>query len=68
MENHNGELFQVEVDALAALAPDAFRDLVLNSVDQFYNQDVYEDALNEYTDNDIRKMLKKTVKDLARRV
>jgi hypothetical protein len=58
----------VEVDALAALAPDAFRDLVLNSVDQFYNQDVYEDALNEYTDNDIRKMLKKTVKDLARRV
>jgi hypothetical protein len=68
MENHNGELFQVEVDAFAALAPDAFRDLVLNSVDQFYNEDVYEEALNEYTKGDIRKMLKKTVKDLARRL
>ena len=68
MENHNGELFQVEVDALAALAPDAFRDLVLNSVDQFYNEKVYEDALNEYTEGYIRKMLKKTAKDLTRRL
>lgn len=67
-KNHNGELFQVEVDALAALAPDAFRDLVLNSVDQFYNEDIYEAALNEYTEGDIRRILKKTVKDLARRV
>ena len=68
IRNHNGRLFQVEIDALAALQPNVFKNLVLNSVDQFYNEEIYEEVSNEYTQGDIRKMLKKTVKDLVRRV
>jgi hypothetical protein len=68
MENHDGRLFQVEVDALAALQPDVFRDLVLNSVDQFYDENIYDEASNEHTENDIRKMVKKSARGLARRI
>lgn len=30
----------------AALQPDVFRDFILNSVDQFYDEDIYEEASN----------------------
>jgi hypothetical protein len=72
METHGldseDQLFQVEIDALAALQPDVFRDLVLNSVDQFYDEDIYEETSNETTKDDIRKIVKKSAQNLASRL
>ena len=36
--NHNGQLFQVEVDALYAYAPIEFRNMVLGPVDKFFDE------------------------------
>lgn len=49
---------QIEIDALAALEPDAFRDLVIDSVEQFFDKDIYEEVLKEYSEDDIKKILK----------
>ena len=64
MRRHNGELFQVEVDALAALEPDAFRDMILNSVDRYFDEGVHKEALEEYSEDDITKILKKRARRL----
>ncbi|MGI0032132.1 MAG: hypothetical protein ACRD97_02545 [Nitrososphaeraceae archaeon] len=42
--------------------------MVLDSVDRFFNEDIYQDALNEHSEDDIRKILKKSARDLARRL
>jgi hypothetical protein len=34
--DHNGELFQVEVDALTAYVPEEFKNIVLGPVDALY--------------------------------
>lgn len=65
---HNGELFQVEVDALVAKAPDQFKELVLNSVDEFFNEVIYEEVLNEYSENDVKRIVKKSIKSLLKRI
>jgi len=51
---------------LATLQPDVFRNLVLNSVDQFYDQNIYEEASNEFTQDDIKEIAKKSARELAR--
>lgn len=38
MNKHNGELFQIEIDALQAYAPLEFKNLVQNSVDQYFDE------------------------------
>ena len=58
---------QIEIDALAALEPDAFRDLVIDSVEQFFDKDIYEEVLKEYSEDDIKKILK-SARQLARRL
>ncbi|HTH21068.1 MAG TPA: hypothetical protein VL854_02520 [Nitrososphaeraceae archaeon] len=40
----------------------------MNSVDQFYEENIYQDALNEFTEDDITKMVKKSARELARRL
>jgi hypothetical protein len=51
MEKYNlkneDDLFQIEVDALEAIAPEEFRDLVLQSVDEFFDDDIYQQVLDE---------------------
>lgn len=42
-----GELYQVELDALPALIPDEFRDMIIESVDQFYDEKMYYRTLRE---------------------
>ena len=55
---HNGKLFQVEVDALVAIAPDVFRDLVINSVDELFDEDIYKGVLEEYSEANITQIVK----------
>lgn len=56
---HDGELFQVEVDAMVAIVPDEFRQLVIDSVDELFDEDIYEQKLAEYSEDDITDMVKK---------
>jgi hypothetical protein len=42
MDRHNGELFQIEIDALQAYAPPQFKNLVQNSVDQYFDEGIYQ--------------------------
>jgi hypothetical protein len=45
MDRHNGELFQIEIDALQAYAPLQFRNLVQNPVDQYFDEGIYQRVL-----------------------
>ena len=53
-----GKLYAVELDALPALIPDEFRKMVFNSVDQFYDQGIYEKILTQYSTEQIEELLK----------
>jgi len=68
MSKHNGELFQIEVDALQAYAPEEFRNLVQQSVDQYFDDDIYNEVLTdpEHTDEGINRLVKKEVQWLLR--
>lgn len=41
------DLFQIEVDALEAIAPEEFSNLVLESVDEFFDEQIYQENLND---------------------
>jgi len=53
-----GKLYAVELDALPALIPNEFKKMVFNSVDQFYDQGIYEKLLNKYSTDQIEELLK----------
>jgi hypothetical protein len=63
MEKYNLEseddLFQIEVDALEAIEPDEFQRLVLESVDEFFDDKIYKKNLKSRkitpTDEDFKK-------------
>ena len=46
---HDGKLYQVELDALPAIVPDAFRNMVLYYVDQYFDEDIYTENMEEYS-------------------
>jgi hypothetical protein len=46
MSRHDGQLFQIEVDALQAYAPEEFKNLVQQSVDQYYDLKIYNEVLS----------------------
>ena len=47
MRETDGQLFQIELDALEALRPDDLRNLLLKSVDDLFDKKVY-DNFSEY--------------------
>jgi hypothetical protein len=64
----HGRLFQIELDALQAYAPEEFKQLVLESVNEFYNQQIYDDLLKPYSHDNLKKLLKKSVLPFANRI
>lgn len=42
------DLFQIEVDALEAIAPEAFRNIVLASIDEFFEEDIYRETMHDF--------------------
>jgi hypothetical protein len=62
---NNGELFQIELDALNALAPDDFIELLENTVDNHFDQSIYDKVLKErkYSARIIRGHVWKYIKD-----
>jgi hypothetical protein len=43
-----GRLYTVELDALLAMVPDEFKSIVQESVDQFFDQGIYQDVLSDH--------------------
>jgi hypothetical protein len=60
MEKHNGELFQIEVDALMK-DPERFKDLVLEAVNKYFDQSTYDDAIAEHSKKDIYDLVTREV-------
>jgi hypothetical protein len=68
-EDHGGRLIAVELDALLAIRPEEFRDLVVNSVDKYYDRDVFEKDINsvkEHKEAHIRKLVKDMTTDFLK--
>jgi hypothetical protein len=62
-----GELYAVELDALPALIPDIFRrDLVIDKVEQYFDDSIYQELLDKYPPENIQKMLRTKLRILAR--
>lgn len=57
LEN-NGQLFQIELDALSALRPDDLKDLLEERVDEYFDGDIYSRVLSDpkYSATHIRTM------------
>jgi hypothetical protein len=47
--NNGGELYAVELDALFALYPDEFEHLVIDSVNEYFDDDIYDEVLADPT-------------------
>jgi len=64
LEN-NGKLFQIELDALSALRPDKFRDLLEKSVDEHFDADIYHRAISDpkHSATHIRRLVHKGIKE-----
>ena len=54
----------MELDALLAIVPEEFKSLVQKSVDQFFNQTIYDNMLAEYTPELIERLIQSKVKFL----
>ena len=58
-KENNGELFQIEIDALDALKPEDLRRLVLDTVDEYFDKEVYEKVMNDldHQPDEIRRLV-----------
>ncbi len=63
-----GRLFQIELDALQAYAPDEFKQMILESVDNFFDQQIYDNLLKKYSNRYLRGILKEDVRFLLNRL
>jgi hypothetical protein len=61
-----GSLYAVELDALPALIPDEFKKLVIQSVERFYDDEIYTQILSNYSNNEINKLLKDKINQLSK--
>jgi hypothetical protein len=68
MSRHNGKLFQIEVDALQAYAPEEFKILVQQSVDKYFDQDIYNQVLSDskHSEEGINRLVKKQAKSFVK--
>lgn len=62
---NNGELFQIEVDAMQK-DPERFKRLVLSSVDKYYYNETYKRVMQEYTPKDVDDIIGRKIKFLER--
>jgi hypothetical protein len=60
---NNGELFQIELDALQK-NPNEFRDLVLGAVDGYFDEDINQANLEKYTPESIDDLVNQRIRFL----
>ena len=64
MRENNGQLFQIELDALQK-NPQQFNDLVVNAVNRYYDKSIHEKNLKVFTREKISAYVNKRVKFLG---
>jgi len=57
-------LYAVELDALLAVAPDQFRIMVQQSVDQFFDDMIYKRVIREHSPSLIEGLVNKKIRFL----
>lgn len=60
----HGQLIAVELDALLAIVPDEFRRLVQESVDQYFDQDIYQRERAKHSPGEIKRLVYEKVRFL----
>jgi hypothetical protein len=60
----HGQLIAVELDALLAIVPDQFKQLVQESVDQYFDEDTYRREQKLYSPKDIRRLVYQKIRFL----
>ena len=63
-----GKLYAVELDALPAKVPNEFRRLVVDNVEQYFDEDIYNELVERYEHQDIRKLLKTKLTKAVQRI
>jgi hypothetical protein len=62
------DLFQIEVDALEAIRPEEFKEMVLACVDEFFDQKIYQKNLKDRkitpTEDDLETLAIDKTRDL----
>jgi hypothetical protein len=57
-----GKLYIVELDALLAIVPDKFKSIVQTSVDQFFDEEIYQDVLSDNQPELVDKLVQEKVR------
>jgi hypothetical protein len=52
-----GKLYVVELDALLAIVPEELKIIVQESVDGFFDEDVYKEVLSKYHSKSIERLV-----------
>jgi hypothetical protein len=63
--HRHGELFQIEIDAMQAYAPLQFRNLVQDSVNQHFDEQIYQQVLtaSEHSSQRIDQLVYKRTRE-----
>jgi hypothetical protein len=61
--DNNGELFQIELDALQK-SPEQFRQLVLEAVERYYEEYIHKSNLSEFTPESIHELINAKIRFL----
>lgn len=65
----HGRIYATELDSFPVWAPDAFEEIVVNSVNQYFNQKIYDKEVaarkEEHSEEAIKALVKKRVDELA---
>ena len=57
-----GKLYAVELDALPAIIPRPFRqDMVIDKVEQYFDEDIYQELVDKYNVSDVSELIKNNV-------
>lgn len=59
-----GELYQIEIDVLPAIRPEVFRNMVIDSIDQYFDKNIYQDLVNQYPSDSIQNSIKVILRDI----
>jgi hypothetical protein len=57
-----GKLFQIEVDALMAYDAEGFTRMIQKAIDDLFNEDIYQKALKEYSSENIKEEVEKSIR------
>ena len=68
VDNRNNENFHIELDTLPAIAPDEFKNMILESVDRFFDISIFDKAIHEYSPLEIRLKVRSQVLRFVERI